>query len=39
MQIGSFKVSPVMLHEPDTKNDKTVFTPPAVPTAIVSPYA
>jgi hypothetical protein len=40
MQIGGFKVSPVMLYEPDAKNDKTVFTPPAVPmTAIVSPYA
>ncbi len=40
MQIGGFKVLPVLLYETDSNIDKTVFTPPAVPmTAIVSPYA
>jgi hypothetical protein len=40
MQIGGFKVQQVLLYEPDSTNDKTVFTPPAVPMpAIVSPYA
>lgn len=40
MQMGGFKVSPVLLYESDSANDKTVFTPPAVPIpAIVSPYA
>ncbi len=40
MHIGGFKVTPILLYEPDSELDKTVFTPPAVPMpAVVSPYA